>query len=68
MNWYLSVFRKYAVFSGRARRREYWYFVLFNIIVGVVLVCVDVVMSSALFGSPMAFFTALYGLASFIPG
>ena len=24
MNWYLNVIRKYAVFGGRARRKEYW--------------------------------------------
>jgi len=33
MNYYLSVLKKYAVFSGRARRAEYWYFALFNIII-----------------------------------
>ena len=32
-----SVFSQYATFSGRARRSEYWYFVLFNIIVAVVI-------------------------------
>jgi uncharacterized membrane protein YhaH (DUF805 family) len=33
MNWYLGVLRKYAEFSGRARRKEYWMFALFNAIV-----------------------------------
>lgn len=28
-----SVFNKYATFSGRARRSEYWYFYLFNLLV-----------------------------------
>lgn len=37
MNWYLAVLKKYAVFSGRARRKEYWMFYLFNIIVSIVL-------------------------------
>ena len=27
MSWYLEALKKYAVFSGRSRRREYWYFV-----------------------------------------
>lgn len=36
-----SVFHNYANFSGRARRSEYWYFVLFNLIVGVVLGIID---------------------------
>ena len=33
MNWYLEVLRKYAVFTGRARRKEYWMFILFNMII-----------------------------------
>lgn len=33
MNWYLAVINKYADFSGRARRKEYWMFFLFNIII-----------------------------------
>jgi uncharacterized membrane protein YhaH (DUF805 family) len=33
MKWYLLVLSKYAQFSGRARRSEYWYFVLFHIII-----------------------------------
>ena len=32
-----SVFAKYATFSGRARRKEYWYFVLFNMVVSIVI-------------------------------
>jgi uncharacterized membrane protein YhaH (DUF805 family) len=33
MNWYLAVLKKYAVFHGRARRKEYWMFFLINIII-----------------------------------
>ncbi len=33
MHWYLDVLKKYAQFSGRARRKEYWMFVLFNVLV-----------------------------------
>ena len=32
MEWYLKVLKQYGDFSGRARRKEYWMFVLFNII------------------------------------
>ena len=32
MNWYLKVIRNYAVFTGRARRKEFWMFMLFNMI------------------------------------
>ena len=37
MNWYLEAFKKYAVFSGRARRKEYWMFFLFNLVIAFVL-------------------------------
>jgi uncharacterized membrane protein YhaH (DUF805 family) len=35
--YYIAVWEKFAVFSGRARRAEYWYFCLANLIVGFVL-------------------------------
>ncbi len=31
MDWYIEGLKKYAVFSGRARRREYWTFALLNV-------------------------------------
>lgn len=37
MNYYTSVLKKYAVFTGRAGRKEYWMFFLFNFIIGFVL-------------------------------
>ena len=36
MKWYMLVLKKYAVFNGRATRSEYWYFVLFNVIISLV--------------------------------
>lgn len=36
MNYYFKVLQNYATFSGRARRKEYWMFFLFNIIVSFV--------------------------------
>jgi uncharacterized membrane protein YhaH (DUF805 family) len=33
MNWYLKVLKQYADFNGRARRKEYWIFVLINFII-----------------------------------
>lgn len=41
MNWYLQALKKYTVFTGRARRREYWFFVLFNILISAALGVVD---------------------------
>ena len=57
MNWYLEALKKYAVFSGRARRKEYWYFVLFNIIICLVLG----------FISPRSSLSLLYSLAVLLP-
>jgi uncharacterized membrane protein YhaH (DUF805 family) len=37
VNYYTKAFQNYAVFNGRARRSEYWYFVLFNFIISFVL-------------------------------
>ena len=37
MEWYLKVWKQYADFSGRARRKEFLMFVLFNILAGIVL-------------------------------
>lgn len=47
MNYYLTVLKKYVVFSGRAQRAEYWYFILFNIIVSIVLGVLDSVLFDA---------------------
>lgn len=33
MYYFLEVLRKYAVFSGRARRKEYWYFTLVSMLI-----------------------------------
>ena len=60
MSWYLLVLKKYAVFSGRARRKEYWYFILFNAIIGIVLSLIDM-----LWGYPLLYW--LYSLAVFLP-
>ncbi|HNY30166.1 MAG TPA: DUF805 domain-containing protein [Fibrobacteria bacterium] len=37
MEYYLKVLQNFAKFDGRARRAEYWYFVLFNSIISFVL-------------------------------
>ncbi len=41
MNWYLEVLKKYTVFDGRSGRSEFWYFVLFSIVISIVLMVVD---------------------------
>lgn len=41
MKYYVHVLKNYANFSGRARRSEYWYFVLFNIIASILVMLID---------------------------
>ena len=60
MNWYLGVLKKYAVFTGRARRMEFWMFTLINIIVSIILSCIDVFVGTAILGM-------IYSLAVLIP-
>ena len=33
MEWYIKCWKNYAVFQGRARRKEFWMFALFNWII-----------------------------------
>ncbi len=68
MNWYLEVLKKYAVFSGRARRKEYWFFVLFNIIISIVLAVIDGVTGSFSAEAGMGLLGGIYTLAVLIPG
>lgn len=50
MNWYLEVLKKYAVFEGRARRKEYWFFFLFNITISIVLELVGIMALQLVYG------------------
>ncbi len=68
MNWYLEVLKKYAVFNGRARRKEYWYFFLFNIIISIVLGIIDAVTGSFSQEFGMGLLGGIYMLAVLIPG
>ncbi|OEU73639.1 MAG: hypothetical protein BA874_12290 [Desulfuromonadales bacterium C00003068] len=61
MEWYLAVLKNYAGFSGRARRKEYWMFLLFNMIIAVVLGFIE-----GLFGSP-GILGSIYSLAVLVP-
>jgi uncharacterized membrane protein YhaH (DUF805 family) len=67
VSWYLEALKKYAVFSGRSRRMEYWYFVLFNIIVAVVLSLIDRLTSTFSAASNIGLLSGIYALAVLIP-
>ncbi|MFJ9823130.1 DUF805 domain-containing protein [Streptomyces sp. NPDC101160] len=61
MNWYLDVLKKYAVFTGRARRQEFWMFALFNIIAAIIVMVIDMAIGSY----PLLY--TIYALAVLLP-
>lgn len=68
MNWYIEVLKKYAVFNGRARRKEYWFFILFNIIINIVLAIIDSVTGTLSLEEGIGLLSGIYSLAIVIPG
>ena len=59
-----NFFTQYANFSGRATRSEFWYVMLFNLIVGIVISVVGGLIS----GQMASVISSLYSLATLIPG
>jgi len=68
MNWYLKVLKQYADFSGRARRKEYWMFALFNMIFIIVAMILDNVLGLTVGELPYGVLYFLYAFAVLIPG
>jgi len=70
MQWYIDVLKKYAVFDGRARRKEYWMFVLFNVIASIILSILDKILGLD-FGSgstsSSGWLSTIYSLAVLLP-
>ncbi|WP_418991313.1 DUF805 domain-containing protein [Alistipes sp.] len=64
MKWFVKCIKNYVNFSGRARRAEYWYFVLFSVIFAIAAMILDKIV----FGKPNSVFYALWGLFIFLPG
>ena len=67
MNWYVDVLRKYAVFSGRARRKEYWFFVLFNLLIVAGLTLVDTFVGTYDPIREIGLLSGLYGIGVILP-
>jgi uncharacterized membrane protein YhaH (DUF805 family) len=65
MDWYLVVLKKYADFSGRARRREYWMFVLINILISIAIWVLGMV--GGRLGLLIGGVSLLYSLAILVP-
>lgn len=67
MSWYFAVLKKYAVFSGRARRKEYWFFFLFTILASLILAIVDNLIGTFDQRQGIGLLGGIYSLAVLIP-
>ncbi|MDP2676178.1 MAG: DUF805 domain-containing protein [bacterium] len=63
MHYYISVLKKYTVFSGRAGRAEFWYFFLYTVLISI---GIDM-FSVRIWGDKGVVLGLLYGLAVFLP-
>jgi uncharacterized membrane protein YhaH (DUF805 family) len=66
MNWYIKVLKSFTDFQGRARRKEYWMFVLFNIIISIILTSIDMLLGFNM-EAGYGVLTGLYSLFIIIP-
>lgn len=66
-NYYITCLKKYATFSGRARRSEYWYFTLFNIIFMILAVILDDLIFGLDNDDSVPLITLIFILAMFLP-
>jgi len=65
MDWYLKVLKNYVGFRGRARRKEYWMFILVNIIFTFVLGLLDKMLGWQRAGGE-GILTTIYGILVFL--
>jgi uncharacterized membrane protein YhaH (DUF805 family) len=66
MHWYLQALSKYAEFSGRASRKEYWMFQLLNVLIVFVLGVMDGMTGFRSMG--LSALLLVYCLATVLPG
>ncbi|HTV83262.1 MAG TPA: DUF805 domain-containing protein [Acidobacteriaceae bacterium] len=68
MEWYRMAWQRYAQFDGRSHRKEYWMFVLINLIVSLILCAGIFVARSYAVTIACGIVCCLYGLAAIVPG
>ena len=67
MDYYLAVLKKYAVFDGRARGKEFWFFALISFIASCCLEIIGTLISGSEYSSFTGALTGLYSLAVLLP-
>ena len=66
MNYYTDVIKKYSVFGGRAARKEYWMFSLYNLLISIGIVIVLKILSNII-GTDISRLRLIYSLFVFNP-
>jgi uncharacterized membrane protein YhaH (DUF805 family) len=67
MNWYLEVWRKRLDVNGRAGRREYWMFTLYNFIFALSAAIIDNIIGTNFTNLPYGFLYFIYLLTLVVP-
>lgn len=68
MDWFLDAFKyKYLDFTGRARRTEYWMFMLFHFLIIILLAVLSAVLGDIGVSTVGTFLLVVYILMSFLP-
>lgn len=68
MNWYLEVLKEYVVLEGRAQRQEYWYFILFNLLITFILVGFDILIGQFNELTGLGLLSGIYTMLVLLPG
>lgn len=67
MNWFVAVLRKYATFTGRARRKEYWMYWLIYVLISIVLMFVDGIAGTLNADTGTGLFSSIFMLGTLLP-
>lgn len=67
MEHFIGAYKKYADFTGRARRKEYWMFYLFYIVALLILSFIDGMVGTFSIEAGIGLLGGIFALVSFVP-
>jgi uncharacterized membrane protein YhaH (DUF805 family) len=68
LGYWAGCYRKYATFTGRARRAEYWWYTLFNVLIYLALIVIGLLIGGTTEGTTiLGVLVGVYILAVFLP-
>ncbi len=67
INWYTAVLKNYTGFTGRARRAEFWWFTLANLIISIIISIIVNILVGVTGVLAFSFLSTIYSLAVFCP-